>query len=1069
MKRLFYTSDRGIPKLSGKMIRFGTLLLMLITFSLVVNAQPRQVTGTVIDTEGEPVIGATVTIQGTTRGVVTDIAGKYGIECTPDQTLVFSFVGMVRQTVLVGSQSVINITFQASPEAMDEVIVIGYGAQKKESVVGAIAQVAGEKLLTVKMGGSVENTLQGRLPGLTVFMTDPTPGEEALGGYYAAAPITMAIRGASSMTSNAPLVIVDGVERPFSHLDPNEIESVSILKDASATAVYGVKGANGVIIINTKRGRVGSVQLDFSTDLSVKVADMLPEYMNAYNTMLLRNEAWKNDGMWNLVVSDEVLEHYRTHDLPYLYPDFDWMKYYFKPGFDQTYNLNARGGNEFVKYFVSLAFLGEGDIYAVGNDFPYQYDRRNAHYWHNRYNFRNNLDFNITKSTVLSVNLGGNIKVWNKPQDWFTQEQMFEPVTVMPWYPVEALEQYPDNLIPWDQNTRRPMIKVEQGEVRMHWIGGQGFYRFKSNELNSDIRLTQKLDFITRGLSISGLYSYNGWQIYRQDYNYPYGQFFGYYLSPETLTWTRTDPWGAEDLDTPPPRLEVNNPDNLWKADRSHYYEFRLSFDRSFGNHNVSAVGLFSRRQSAGIPDFGVVDFPHYEENWVGRATYSFAERYFFEGSIAYTGSEKFAPGLRFGTFPAFGVGWMISNESFFNPVKKVMNLFKLRYSYGIVGSDAGIDRWLYVSEYTPASGAGVSFGFPMQNYSYITEGNIPVIDATWEEAKKQNLGIDLGFFQNLITLTVDLFNEKREKMLQSRQTVPSWVGVSAIQGNIGSTKSHGMEILLGINKQIGNNAYLMASANVSLSENRVVFYDESASVPFNLKVEGKPVDIARRGTIGLEDGGFYQDFDELFMWPRANYAGGPIVGDLKFLDFNGDGNVDEQDYVVAEDPTVPNVTWNAQLGGGYKNWSFDVNFYGISKTSMSLRQGGMFYLFPFAQNKDNAYTAHANHWTPTNTDPEFPAVHYQSEDQYNYQISNYSMIPGRYFRLRSARINYKLEMAAFSKIGLEEVNLAFIGSNLWTWRERKWGGDPEGFNYGVDFGAYPQMKRFTLEIRATF
>lgn len=1064
MKRLFCAFCRGVPG-TVRLLRAGTISLLLIFISLALNAQPRTVTGTVYDEGGQPVIGAAVTIEGTTRGVVTDLSGNFSIECSPEDVLVISYVGMETQEIQVGSQINFNITLKVSVEALEEVVVIGYGVQKRESVVGAIAQISGEKLHTVKMGGSVENTLQGRLPGLTIFMTDPTPGEEAMGGYYAAAPISMSIRGTSSMRSNTPLVIVDGVERPFSHLDPNEIASVSILKDASATAVYGVKGANGVIIVNTKRGRAGAVQLDFSADLTLKMANMLPEYMNAYETMLLRNEAWKNDQKWDLLVSDEVLEHYRTHDLPYLYPDFDWMDYYFKPAFDHTYNLNARGGNDFVQYFVSLAYLSEGDVYAVGNDFPYEYDRKNAHYWHNRYNFRNNLDFNLTKSTQLSVNLGGNIKVWNKPQDWFTQEQMFEPVTVMPFYPVEALEQYPDDLIPWDQDRPRPMIKREQGEVRLHWIGGRGFYRLKSNELNTDIRLTQRLDFITKGLSVSGMYSYNGYQIYRQAYNYP--MWYGYYLDPETLEWIRTDTWGAEDLDTPPPKLQVTNADELFQISRSHYYEFKTMYNRSFGNHNVAGVGVFSRRQSG-------TGFPRYEENWVGRATYNFGERYFFEASVAHTGSEKFAPGLRFGTFPAFAGGWMISNERFFAPLKEAVNELKIRYSWGVVGSDAGIARWLYVSEYEPLSGAGASFGYPMRNYPWIGEGNIPVTDATWEEAIKQNVGIDLGLFQNLVTLTVDLFNEKREKMLQPRQSVPTWVGVSAIQGNIGSTKSHGMEILLGINKQIGNNAYILASGNISLSENRVVYYDESPTIPFNLRAEGKPVDIARRmggytpGT-GLEDGGFYQDFDELFIWPRASSPIGPIVGDLKFIDFNGDGNVDEQDRVVAEDPTVPNMTWNAQLGGGYKRWSFDMNVYGISATSMPLRQGGMFYLFPFTQNKDNAYTAHANHWTPENTNPEFPAVHSESEVQYNYQISNFSMIAGKYIRLRSARINYRLELPAFRRIGLEQVNLALVGSNLWTWKELGWGGDPEGFNHGVDFGAYPQMKRFTFELRATF
>ncbi len=1065
MKRLNYASCRGIPK-QLKLFSLNTLLSVFLLFvgSSVV-AQERPITGTVYDSEGQAVIGGTIVVKGTTRGTITDVSGKFTINASPNETLLVSFVGLKTQEIPVGAQTIINVTLTQETESMEEVVVVGYGVQKKESVVGAISQVSGDKLKSIKMGGSMENSLQGKLPGLTIIMTDPTPGEEALGGYYAASPIQMAIRGNSSMGSNTPLIIVDGVERPFSNIDPNEVASISILKDASATAVYGVKGANGVIIVNTKRGRTGAVELDFSTSLSVKTPVMLPEYMNAYETMLLRNEAWANDGLWNKIVSDEVLEHYRTQDQPYLYPDFDWMDYYFEPGFDQNYNLNARGGNDFVQYFVSLGFLNEGDVWAVGNDFPYDYDKKNAHYWHKRYNFRNNLDFNLSKTTKLSINLGGNVKSWGKPQDWFTQEQWFEPVTVMPFYPQEAIEQYPDNLIPYNQTGVRPMINTSQGEVRLHWIGGRGFYRNKANELNNDIRLNQDLGFITPGLTSSILYSYNTSVIYQKDYFLP--AYYGYYLDPVTQEWSRYNAGAAEDLDTPQPPLQVNNNDNIFQGWRSHYYEGNLSYVRSFKKHNVSGMGVFSRRQSRGI-----VDFPHYEENWVGRATYNFDERYFLEGSIAYTGSEKFAPGLRFGTFPAFAGGWVISNEAFFEALKEKINLMKFRYSYGKVGSDAGIDRWLYSSEFTGGAG-GVSFGFPNVNYPFIQEGTIPVLDATWETALKQNVGMELGFFQNLFTLTVDLFNETRENVLQSRRRVPSWVGVSAIQGNIGSIKSQGVEIELGITKYIGNNAYFMANGNISASENRVLYYDEPEGMPFNLKAEGKPVDIARlmdsyTPTTGIVHTGFYQDFDELFIWPTAA-GGNPIVGDLKFLDFNGDGNVDAQDRVVAKDPSTPNVTWNLQLGGGFKKLSFDVSFYGISATQRPLRQGGMFYLYPFSQNKDNAFTAHANHWTPDNTNPEFPSVHAVADNQYNYQISDFSMIAGKYVRLRNARVNYNLDLNAMKKVGVSKLELSLIGTNLWTWKELGWGGDPEGFNMGVDFGAYPQLKRFTLEIRATF
>lgn len=1051
--------------ISIRKIRLLFFVLLVAFIPGIVWGQTSSITGKVYDDQGMSIPGVTVMVAGTTNGTSTDIDGKFTIKANVGDVLHFSFIGYQSKDVTIKNTKELKVALNVDTKDIDEVMVVAYGVKKKESVVGAISQVSGDKLKAIKMGGSIENSLQGSLPGLTVIMTDPTPGEEAIGGYYAASPIQMAIRGTSSMGNNNPLVIVDGVERKFSNIDPNEIASISILKDASATAVYGVKGANGVIIVNTKRGRSGAVELDFSADFTMKEAAILPEYMNSYQTMLLRNEAYKNDGKWNMIIPNDVLEHYKNQDLPYLYPNFDWMDYMFKPGFDQSYNLNARGGNDFVQYFVSLGYLNEGDIFSVGNDFPYDYDKKNAHYWHKRYNFRNNLDFNISQSTRLSVNLGGNLKVWNKPEDTFTQELWFSAPSVMAFYPEDAVAQYPDDVIPYNQTGTRPMINPAQGEVRLNWMGGQGFIRKKATEVNADLRLNQKLDFITKGLSASGLYSYNTQEIYNKTYLLP--QYFGYYLDPQTETWFRYTNYGQEDFDTPQPPLTVTNQDYLWQAARSHYYEAQINYARKFGRHNVSAVGVFSRRESRGISDF-----PHYEENWVGRATYDYNDRYFFEGSVAHTGSEKFAPGLRFGTFPAFAAGWLISKEDFFLPLSQTINMLKLKYSWGKVGSDAGIDRWLYISEYSDADGS-VGFGYPMQYYPYIQEGNIPITDATWEEAIKQNLGFELGFFNSEITLNVDLFKERRKNMLQSRMSVPSYVGVSDIRGNIGETKSHGIEIDLSINKQINNDLALFLDGNVSMSENRVVYYDEPSKLPFNLKAEGKPVDIARRigsytpGT-GLVDGGFYQNFDELFLWPVAT-GGNPIVGDLKFLDFNGDGTVDKQDWVVAKNPTTPNTTWNLKLGATYKSWYTDITFYGISAVQQPMRQGGMFYLFPFSQNKDNAYTAHDNHWTPTNTNPEFPAVHSEATNQYNYQISNFSMIAGQYVRLRNARIGRHLDIQALKSIGVKTMSLSLVGTNLWTWMKRDWGGDPEGFNYGVDFGAYPQTRRYTLELNVTF
>lgn len=1041
-----------------KKMRLPLLLLLLTFLQLAVYGQTRQVTGTVTDETGATLPGVTVFIPGTTRGVNTDLSGKFSIEASSTDSLHFSFIGMITQKVLVGNQTVINITLQGEVTRVDEVVVVGYGVQKKESVVAAISQVSGDRLKNVKTGGSIENTLQGNLPGLTVIMQDATPGEESNS-------ITMQIRGTASMSNNSPLVLVDGVERPFANIDPNEIASISILKDASATAIYGVRGANGVIIVTTKRGMKGAVQLDFTASVSVKNPTRLPEYLNAYDTQVMRNEAFRNDGKWSSILSDEILEHYRTQDSPYLYPTMDWMDFYFKPAIDQSYNLNARGGNDFVHYFTSLSYLQEGDVFNVGELFPYEFEKHSASYWHKRVNFRNNMDFFITPTTRLTFNIGGNMKVWNKPVDDYTQEIWFEPVTVMPFYPEEAVQMFPDNKIPYNQTGPRPMINPAQGNVRLQWTGGRGFMRNKSNEVQSDIILNQELDFITPGLSVQANYSINSSVGYRQ--NFPLSEYFGYYLNPKDSTWTRYNQDAGINNETPQPKLTVTNNESVTGNSMSHYYRAQFNYSRKFGNHAVSGLGLFSHR--VGMSGAG---FPSYQEDWVGRGTYAYNDKYLFEASVSYTGSEKFAPGLRFGMFPAVAVGWVTSNEQWFKDALPWVNYFKPRYSLGKVGSDAGINRWLYISEYTTASGS-ISFGYPLQGYTFIQEGTIPVLDATWEEAIKQNLGFEMAFFRNQITFNLDLFNERRESILQTRRSVPSWVGVSSISGNIGETKAHGFEAEIGWNKMFENGFGLFGRFNLAGAESRVIFYDESEDTPFNIKAEGKPVGIASRMTnytpaTGILNPGFYQDFDELFMWPRA--AGfSPIVGDFKYVDFNGDGNVNTLDRVVSENPFVPIFNWSATIGSMFKGFSLQLDFYGISNTQYSMRQGGMFYLYPYSQNKDNVMETHTDYWTPTNTNSLYPAVHSIATEQYNYQINQFGMVEGKYFRLRNARISYRVDAPALKKVGVKNMEVAIIGTNLFTWTPFKLGGDPEGFNSGVDFGAYPMLKRFTAEIRMTF
>lgn len=1061
MKNQHLNSARLTSGKLKKILQRFSLVSILLLFASYCFAQQQNIRGTVKYSDGEEIIGATIQIKGTGRGTITDITGGYNIMVEPQEVLVFSYVGMVTQEITVGGQRVIDIILEPDIEVLDEVVIVAYGVQEKASVVGAISQVSGDVIRKVNTGGSVENTLQGRIPGLNIIGRNATPGEEAI-SYYGADGLQMSVRGLTAMGNNSPLLIVDGVERPFSNLDPNEIADISVLKDASATAVYGVKGANGVIIVTTKRGRTGAIQLEFSSQLSVKTPTVLPTYLDAYETLSLRNIAAKNDQRWDYIVPDDILQKYRDQSEPYLYRNFDWMDFYFKPGFDQTYNINARGGNDFVRYFVSLGYLNEGDIFTTGDKVPYTYDKHNASYYHNRYTFRNNLDFTLTPSTTLAINLGGNVREYGKPIDTFTQERWFQSVTDFPYYPEEALEQYPDTKIPWDQGVRRPFVdpNTVPATGRLMWEGGLGFWRHKANETSVDLNLQQKLDFITKGLAVSGLFSYNNSAIYRQEYSLP--AFYAYYLNSETKEWTRHHGEGELDYNTPPPNMRVLN-DQIFMSARSFYYQGRVNYARTFNKvHNVTAMGLFSRRKSQGTSDF-----PHYEENWVGRATYDYDTRYLFEASVSHTGSEKFAPGLRFGTFPSFAGGWNVSNERFFEPAKDIINNLKLRYSWGQVGNDGGIARWLYRSEYSEDGGNAI-FGYPTLSYPFISEGPIPVTNATWEKASLRDLGIEMGLFNNFITLEVDLFDEYRSNMLQSRNRVPSWVGVSSIQSNIGEAKSHGIEVTLGVQHQFANGLHLYFNGSFSGTESRVVYWDESEFIPDHLKAEGKPVSLARRmWSRGVLDQGYYNNFDDLFLYPQR-VDKKPIVGDLKYIDFDGNGLIDAEDGVVGEYPWEPERFYNGTFGGNYKNWSLEFSVYGISNTQRMVRGGGEFFLFPFTQQRNNAYEVHADHWRPDNISPSFPTPHFEANNHYNYYNTQFAMLDGQYFRLKHVRLAYRFE-DLFSKLGVSNVELSLIGNNLYTWRKREWGGDPEGFNFGEDFGSYPHMKRYSLEIRVAF
>jgi len=692
------------------------------------------VNGIVKDEVGVTMPGVNVFVKGVNIGTITNQEGEFSLQVPSTSSILsFSFIGYETQEKEVGNNTYLEITMIPSSESLEEVVVVGYGTQKKESLISAISQVKGTDLR--KMGvPNVSGALSGTTAGVNVITQSGQPGEETADIY---------IRGRSSLNESRALILVDGVEitGDFSNIDPNEVEAISILKDASATAVYGVKGANGVIIITTRRGTLSKPRMTFMSESTFKQPTRFPERLGAYETMQLANVAYKNDQRWGDIHSEEHMLNHLNNVNPYLYPDVQWYDEIVKEvALSQRANYTVQGGTDFVKYFGSLGFLNEGDIFKTekqgDNDPRFNYKR---------YNFRTNLDFNLAKRTTLAVNLSGRLEDHNRPNmsEEALQRTIYELAYTLPphyfpaRYPADIFDDFPDPNNP-DANTERlgdiNLVELYNPLERMNKMG---FISETGSMITSDFELDQNLDFITEGLSFTGRFSYSSDYSYSRDYDYSVPTWHLH----EDGTWEIIgDPDGQEDV------LRVWDNENLTYFNRSHYYRLQILYENAFGKHTISAMGLFSRRNYKwGSRE--IINFPRFREDWVGRVTYNYDNTFLIEGNGAYNGSERFAPGKRFGFFPSGAVGWNISNMEIFADNIPVVSLLKIRYSYGQVGSEAGADRWMYQGEYS-ADSKLYQFGVNYDDQGgTLIESKLANPNATWETATKENLGFEINFF----------------------------------------------------------------------------------------------------------------------------------------------------------------------------------------------------------------------------------------------------------------------------------------------------------------------------------
>lgn len=1044
--------------------------MCLLFFSLLLSppllwGQNRNIKGQIVDAKSnEPLIGVNITVEGTSNGTISDVDGHFTLTATPDAVLKISYIGYREILLKVADlKKDAIISLEEDSKQLEEVVVVGYGVQKKVTSVGSITQTGGNELMKGGSVNSVSEALQGKLNGVVAINSSGMPGDNE---------VKMYIRGKSTWDNTDPLVLVDGIERNMNDVDMNEIESISVLKDASATAVYGVRGGNGVILITTKRGTDTAPVINFSANYTFKSPTTSMKLADHVTAMQAYNMAMANDASWDKLIPQSTIDawsrayaegNYGAYND--VFPYVNWWDELITGGFTQNYNINIRGGTDYMKYFASAGYQGDGDIYDLKkND---DFDPRHTY---KRYNWRSNFDFNFTKSTKLSINIAGSMGYRNKSID---NDSPFNRILT------ESTSDHPIMYSDgnWgDDEEKNPVANMNLGGAKLRKTF-QGWY---------DASLEQKLDFITKGLKVAAKVSYSSssttnTDVYRGGgsadqalksivrYHRVYDYANPVVNTDGTITYPMIEDKRLPTSESVPLPPGVTMWDGLDAYTRRFYYEFSVAYNRSFNDHNVSALALVNRKiydERYTENNTQYMRFPNYNEDWVGRVTYNWKERYLTEMNISYTGSEKFARGERFGLFPSFSLGWRLSEEPFIKKsIGKVLTNAKFRYSWGKVGSDAGAKRWNYIQQFT--SDGNITLGTDASGQIWgplYHEGDVANLNSTWEKSTKQNLGIEIGLW-NKLDITLDLFDEKRKDILMEPQTTSFITGAKFNALNIGSTKNHGFELELHYNDKIGSDFRYHVGFTLASSENRVVFRDDPVNGPDHLKEAGKPIGHQNRYLAV----GNYETIDDVFNNAQTgsinSVAPGQVVpGDFIYIDFDSNGILNGQDKVAVDELNYPLHTYGLNLGFEWKGLSFSAMFYaptGVYKLVNSV------YSASFKSGKINAQPDVMNAWTPetaNTTGVRAPALHLTNDGAFNGTESTYRYQNFSYLRLKTMELGYNLPKKWLKTVGLKSLQVYVTGNNLLTW----WGGDdridPEGEQV-----QYPILRSFTSGVRVSF
>lgn len=1024
-------------------------VLCLLLTGFAASAQ-QKISGTVIDSYGEAVIGAGVFQKDTNNGTVTDVDGKFSLTVPGGSTVVVSCIGYKDYEFRIDSKSVYAITLQEDTEALEAVEVVAYGTQKKVTVTGALSSVKSEDILRTPIS-SVNNVLAGQLSGVTTIQYSGEPGSDAA---------TIFVRGKGTWSDSSPLIQVDGVERSMSDINPEEIESITVLKDASATAVFGVRGANGVVLITTKRGAEGKAKISVNTSFSLVTPTDLVKQANSYDYALFYNQMRANDGT-EAVFSDEVIQKFKDQSDPIRFPSIQWTDYMMKKLTTQSnHSVNISGGTKKVKYFVSAGYMNQGGLFEEF-DSPYNFG-----YQYERFNYRGNLDVNVTNTTKISFDISGNVSNADKPRTGQGSTGMIRNIYYATPFSSPGLVdgKYVATTTDYSDGLTLPFTGISGMEY--YTLGG--FISTNINKLQMDLALNQNLKFITEGLSFKIKGSYNSQFSAVQTGTASRATYFPVIQDDGSMAYRKSGE------NTP-----VSYSESTGKA-RNWYFETSLNYSRTFGGHSVGGLLLYNQSKEYYPGTYS--DIPRGYVGLVGRATYDYKKKYLAEFNIGYNGSENFHPSRRFGVFPAGSLGWVVSDEPFFRPIKSVISFFKLRASWGLVGNDKiGGSRFMYTADpYTVnnsslATRNGYAYNFGVDNStnfmgSYANSRNNP--NVSWEKAFKQDYGFDANFLNEKLTFTYDYYKEHRTDILLQDMTAPALIGFKVPYANLGIVDSWGWEASLKWRDRIGKNFNYWANVNLSHNQNRIV---ERKEAPYSNEYQYQKGN--RIGARYMYQFFRYYDadtprlYEETFGEPFPKQLVDLKDGDAVFVDLDHNGYIDGNDMTRKLGYTDdPQYVVGLNTGFSWKNVEFNMQWTGAWGVS---RMIGEAFRIPFVARTD--YTTGGllqyhvdNTWDPENPsqDAKYPRATWANGKTNNYMDCALYEQNASYLRLKTLMIGYNFKGGFLKTMGISNLQLAFSGYNLLTLTPYIWG-DPE--TVASTEPTYPLQRTYTFSLKLNF